>query len=98
MGIIKYNSHSGYIASVINEEILKSIISQSCGIYRRLKNPGNGVERGGILAEILDPYEGEVVFQVISPTDGIIFFALTSPLVMGNMVAYKIIRRIHEWL
>ena len=40
--------------------------------------------------------EGEDVFQVISPTDGIIFFALTSPLVMGNMVAYKIIRRIHE--
>ncbi len=96
MGIIKYNSHSGYIASVINEENLKSIISQSSGIYRRLKNPGDAVERGDVLAEILDPYEGEVISQVISPTDGIIFFAHTSPLVIENMVVYKIIRRIHE--
>ena len=95
MGIIKYNSHSGYIASVINEENLKSIISQSCGIYRRLKNPGNGVERGGILAEILDPYEGSVLSNVVSTTNGIVFFAHNAPLVMENSVVFKIIRRIH---
>lgn len=96
MGIIKYNSHSGYIASVISEDNLKPIISEASGIYRRLKNPGDGVERGDVLAEILDPYEGEVISQVISPTDGVIFFAHTSPLVMENVVVYKIIRRIHE--
>ena len=38
MGIIKYNSHSGYIASVISEDNLKPIISEASGIYRRLKN------------------------------------------------------------
>lgn len=96
MGIIKYNSHSGYIASVINEDDLKCITTTSSGIYRRIKNPGDSVERGDVLAEILDPYEGEVVSQVLSPTDGVIFFAHTAPLVMENVVVYKIIRRIHE--
>ena len=96
MGIIKYNSHSGYIASVINEDDLKSIKTDAAGIYRRIKNPGDGVERGDVLAEILDPYEGEVISQVLSPTDGVIFFAHTGPLVTENVVVYKIIRRIHE--
>lgn len=96
MGIIKYNSHSGYIASVINEDDLKCIRTEAAGIYRRIKNPGDAVERGDVLAEILDSYEGEVISQIISPTDGVIFFAHTSPLVMENVVVYKIIRRIHE--
>lgn len=96
MGIIKYNSHSGYIASVINEDDLKSVKTEAAGIYRRIKNPGDAVERGDVLAEILDPYEGEVISQILSPTDGVIFFAHTSPLVMENVVVYKIIRRIHE--
>lgn len=96
MGIIKYNCHNGYISSVINEEILKSLISETSGIYRRLKNPGDSVERGEILGEVLDPYEGKAISQIISSTDGIIFFAHTSPLVMENEVVYKIIRRIYE--
>ena len=54
------------------------------------------MERGEILGEVLDPYEGKAISQIISSTDGIIFFAHTSPLVMENEVVYKIIRRIHE--
>ena len=90
MGIIKYNSHSGYIASVINEENLKSIISQSCGIYRRLKNPGNGVERGGILAEILDPYEGTVLEKIYALKRGTVFFVHSQPLVYSQTAVVKL--------
>lgn len=96
MGVIKYTSHSGYIASVIKEDDLLSVKTTKCGIYRRLKNPGDGVERGDILGEIIHPYEGVVMEQIVSPTDGIIFFAHTSPMLMENAVVYKIIRRLHE--
>ena len=96
MGVIKYTSHSGYIASVIKEDDLLSVKTKSPGIYRRLKNPGDGVERGDVLGEIIHPYEGDVIDQVLSPTDGIIFFAHTSPMVMESAVVYKIIRRLHE--
>lgn len=96
MGVIKFNCHSGYIASIIEEDNLQSIKTLGSGIFRRKVSPGDFVERGDILAEILDPYEGFVVSNVVSSTDGIIFFAHNTPLVMENSVVFKIIRRIHD--
>lgn len=96
MGIIKYTCHGGYIASILNEDELMPIKTAVAGIYKRLKEPGEGVCRGDILAEVLDPYEGEVIYRVISPTDGILFFAYNSPLVTENTVVFKVIRRMHE--
>lgn len=96
MGIIKYNCHSGYIASVIEERSLMPVRVDISGIYRRLKNPGDEVRFGEIIAEVLDPFEGEVISQILSPTDGIIFFAHTKPLVVQNCIVYQIIRRLHK--
>lgn len=96
MGVIKYTSHSGYIASVLKEDDLLSVKTKTGGMYRRLKNPGDGVERGDVLGEIIHPYEGTVLEQIVSPTDGIIFFAHKSPMVMEDVVTYKIIRRLHQ--
>jgi predicted deacylase len=96
MGILKYNNHSGYIASVINEYDLLPVKTYDSGFYRRLKNPGDPVFHGDLIAEVLDPCEGFVKSQIFSQTDGIIFFAHTAPMVMGNEVVYKIIRRMHE--
>jgi predicted deacylase len=96
MGIIKYNCHSGYIASVIEEHSLMPIRSSVSGIYRPLKHPGDEVKYGEIISEIIDPMEGEVISQVTAPSDGIIFFAHTKPLVIQNCVVYQLIRRMHE--
>lgn len=96
MGILKYNNHSGYIASVIHDEDLMEVHTKSAGIYRRFKEPGDPVFHGDVIGEITDPYDGELLDKVISPTDGIVFFAHTSPMVMENTVVYKIIRRMHE--
>ncbi|HEX9026248.1 MAG TPA: hypothetical protein VF839_07270 [Clostridium sp.] len=54
------------------------------------------IRKGDSMGEIIHPYEGHVIEQVVSPTDRIIFFAHTSPLIMDNVVEYKIIRRAHE--
>jgi hypothetical protein len=96
MGIVKYNNHSGYIASVIHEQDLVSVKTYDGGFYRRLKNPGDPVFHGDVIGEVIDPCEGFVKSQVVSQTDGIIFFAQKSPTVMSNQVVYKIIRRMHE--
>ena len=61
-----------------------------------IKKPGQSVERGDVLGEIVHPYEGEVISKVTAPTDGVIFFAHTLPTVMENVIVCKIIRRIHE--
>lgn len=91
MGIIKYNCYGGYIASIIEENSLTPIQAEASGIYRRLKNPGDEVRFGEVLAEIVDPMEG----HVISPSDGVIFFSHKKPLVMQNCIVYQIIRRLH---
>ncbi|MDD2980278.1 MAG: M14 family metallopeptidase [Hespellia sp.] len=96
MGIIKYNSHSGYIANVIYEDELTTVHAGSAGIFRRKREPGEEVLRGDVLAEILDPYEGTLREAVTAPTDGIIFFAHRKPLITEKDVVCRIIRRLHQ--
>ena len=96
MGILKYNCHSGYISTVIEENALFSIRSDCSGIYRRLKNPGDEVHFGDVLAQVIDPYEGEILSEILSPSDGILFFAHIKSLVKENGVIYQMIRRLHE--
>ena len=73
MGILKYNNHSGYIASVINEHELLAVKTYDGGFYRRLKSPGDPVFHGDIIGEVIDPFEGFVKSQIVSQTDGIVF-------------------------
>ncbi|MDO5423588.1 MAG: M14 family metallopeptidase [Eubacteriales bacterium] len=96
MGVIRYNSHSGYIASIVKEDDMTAVRTDAGGIYRRKRNPGDEVHCGDVLAEILHPLDGRVLVQVNAPTDGIIFFAHKKPLVTEHEVVYKIIRRLHE--
>lgn len=96
MGILKYNNHSGYISTLVEEDELMSIKTKDSGIYRRLKNPGEEVRMGDALGEVVHPYEGDVISQILAPTDGVLFFAHNNPFVTENEVIFKIIRRLHE--
>ena len=96
MGILRYTSHGGYIASVVKEDSMYNVKNTVPGIFRRLAEPGVEVRRGDVLAEITDPLEGDVIGRVLSPTDGIIFFAYKKPIVMEQAIVFKIIRRLHE--
>lgn len=96
MGILRYTSHSGYLASVIREEDLTNVKNDLSGIYRRYVHPGEEVHRGQTLASVIDPLEGEEIRRILSPADGIIFFAHSAPLVMEGTIIFKIIRRLHE--
>lgn len=96
MGILRYTSHSGYIASVIREDDLTNVKNDLPGLYRRHAEPGQEVHRGELLASVIDPMEGEEISQILSPTDGIVFFAHHAPTVMEGTIIFKIIRRLHE--
>lgn len=95
MGILRYNSHSGYIATIIAEDELAAVKTNAGGIYRRFRFPGEEVRLGEPLAEITHPYDGSVVATILSPTDGVIFFSHEKPLVTENEIVYKIIKRLH---
>ena len=48
MGVLRYTSHSGYLASVIREEDLSTVRSDRSGLYRRRVHPGTEVHRGEV--------------------------------------------------
>ncbi len=95
MGIIRYESHSGYISHVILEQDLIDIFAESGGIFHGLVKPGEDIRYGNPLAEVIDPYEGFVKETIKAPTDGIVFFAHTEPLVSQGNVVYRLIHRLH---
>lgn len=96
MGIIKYESHSGYISHVLNERDLKNVYSSASGLFRSRLHAGDEVRYGNPMADIIDPYTGEVKETILAPTDGIVFFAYTEPLVGQYDVVYRLIHRLHQ--
>ncbi|MDE6183959.1 MAG: succinylglutamate desuccinylase/aspartoacylase family protein, partial [Lachnospiraceae bacterium] len=58
MGIIRYESHSGFISHVLMEDDLTDVYVGKGGIFRGLVKPGEYVRYGYPIAEIRDPYEG----------------------------------------
>lgn len=96
MGVIKYESHSGFISHVIKEEDLSNVQASTGGIFRSLVKAGEDVRYGTAMAEIVDPYEGGVKQVITAPTDGIVFFAHTEPLIGQYDIAYQLIHRLHE--
>ncbi|MDD3747557.1 MAG: M14 family metallopeptidase [Anaerostipes sp.] len=96
MGIIKYNCHNGYIASIIEEEKMIEVQTDAAGFFRRKVEVSEEVSRGQLLGEILDPYEGDIISEIRSQTDGIVFFAKNQPVIMENTAAFQIIKKLHQ--
>lgn len=95
MGIIRYYSHSGYIASVLKEGDLEPIMTEAAGIFIKKAECGQEVSRGDVLAQIMKADSGEIISEVKAPTDGIIFYAETRPVVYSNLLVFQVIKRIH---
>ncbi len=96
MGIIRYDSHGGYISTIIKEKELVSIKADEAGFFRKLVGINQEVKRGQVLAEIINPMDGTIKAEILAPTDGITFFVQDSPMVFQNVVIYKMIRRMHQ--
>ena len=69
MGIIRYESHSGYISHVIKEEDLMNVHASCGGILVREVSSGEEVRYGMQIAHVIDPLEGEVKEIIKAPTD-----------------------------
>lgn len=96
MGIIRYESHSGYISHVLYEQDLSDVHAGHAGIFRSLAQVGEDVRYGRPMAEILDPREGTVRETIQAPTDGIVFFAHTMALIHQGDIVYRLVHRLHE--
>ena len=96
MGIIKYESHSGFISHVINEEDLRDIHATCGGLFVPLVNAGEEIRYGMTIGNIVDPYTGDVKDALVAKTDGIVFYCHTAPLIGQYDVCFRIIHRLHQ--
>lgn len=53
VGLLRYNCHSGYLSSVVQETEMANVLTPAGGIFRRFVEPGQEVEYGQKLDALL---------------------------------------------
>lgn len=91
-GIINYPIHPGYVTSVISESDMIQVHSPCGGICRVKTKIGDAVDRGQVIAEILDPLTCEILAEIKAPEKSTVFFHFASPLIVEGTVIFKLIK------
>lgn len=89
--IIDYQTHGGYISKTVSDQEMISVRAQESGFFECKVSVEQEVEKGQLLARIVDPLNGQVKAEVVSPVDGIIFFAHSDPLTYSHTAVFKIV-------
>lgn len=91
-GIINYPIYPGYVTSVIHESDMFQVHSPCGGICRIKTKIGDVVERGQVIAEILNPLTCEVLAEIKAPEKSTVFFHFASPLIVEGTVIFKLVK------
>jgi uncharacterized protein len=92
IGAIDYPMHEGYRSAVLKDDDLEIITSDQSGILYTIKETGDTIRQGDVLAKILDPFTGAVRSTITSPISGTVFFSQYHPLVHQNTIMFKLVR------
>ena len=72
---------------------MSDVLTCHGGLFRRHVHPGDRVDRGTLLAEVLDPCTLRLSERIVSPCTGQIFFSRKSQLTCGHEVVFRIIEQ-----
>ena len=90
LDIIDNPCHEGFISHVLKDKDLTTIVSDEAGIFFQLRDSGENIRKGDLLAKILDPFTGETRSEIAAPVDGLIFFSQQPPLVHQDSILFRI--------
>ncbi len=76
---------------LVKESALETVLSSAGGLLLRRRIPGNFVQAGDLLGEILDPCTDTILEELHAGRSGRIFFAHKAQLIGGHEVAYRIV-------
>lgn len=92
LGIIKYNySESQNKSVVVNDADMISVQTAKSGIFEPLVNVGDMVREGTPLANIVHPYDGEILETLFAPSESKVFFMHSDPLTYANTSVVKLV-------
>lgn len=90
-GIIKYNVPKLSESIVVNDTDLISVRTAESGIFEPLVKAGQEVHMGEPLANIIHPYESEIIETLYAPADAKVFFMHNEPLTYANTAVIKLV-------
>lgn len=92
LGIIKYQHGEPKKPSVvIRDTDMTSVRTAKSGIFEPLVKVGDDVKEGTPLANIVNPYDGEVMETLYAPMDSKVFFMHSEPLTYANTAVLKLV-------
>ena len=91
-GIIEYDVSDTRESVVVGEENLFNIKAVRGGLFRPLVEVGEKVVEGQPMAEVIDPYEGEVIETLTSEKNGRVFFIQDAPFILEKTLAFKMFK------
>lgn len=92
LGLIKYSAIGEKKMVTFDDTELISVRTAKSGFYEPLVKAGDHVEAGTPLANIINPYEGDILETLYAPVGGVIFFLHNEPLTYANTAVIKILR------
>lgn len=92
LGIIKYQGGTkAKESAVVTDTDMISVRTAKSGIFEPLVKVGESIPEGTPIANIVHPYEGQIMETLYSPIDGKVFFMHTDPLTYANTAVFKLI-------
>lgn len=91
LDIVKYNGPRTLESQVVEDVDMVSVQTAKSGIFEALVNVGDKVEEGQPLANIVNPYDGEIMETLYAPMDSRIFFMHNGPLTYADTAVFKLI-------
>lgn len=93
-GILKYNVPQLVEPKVITDTDMVSVRTAEPGIFEPLVKAGETVVTGQPLADILNPFEGDIMETLYAPVDSKVFFIHNEPLTYANTAVIKLVKNI----
>ena len=91
--IVTYNGPRTTASKVVEDVDMVSVQTAKSGIFESLVRVGEHVEEGQPLANIVHPYEGEIMETLYAPLDSVVFFMHSDPLTYADTAVFKLVLR-----
>ncbi|MBQ0051706.1 MAG: succinylglutamate desuccinylase/aspartoacylase family protein [Treponema sp.] len=89
-GFIKCRPPVGFQSEIVKESEFISVSAPCGGLFRNRIKPGQEVQKGEVMATILDPLRAEEKERIIAPESGIVFFAREAAMITEHQTVYFI--------
>lgn len=92
-GIIKYAVPEHVESKIVRDADLISVKTAKSGMFEPAVQAGEAVKTGQVLANIIDPYEGDILETLYAPCSRVVFFVHNEPLTYANTAVVKLISK-----